>query len=100
MHIGIIATTSDAREAVIGLSRAAVERGHRVSLFLTDSAVRLCLDPEVAELGRLPGLAATFCSHSVRHAGIDESRLPDTLEGGSQYAHALIHSRADRVVSL
>jgi len=100
MHIGIIVTTSASRIAVIGLSRAAAERGHHVSLFLTDSAVRLCLDPEVASLGRLPEVEGTFCSFSARQWDIDESKVPDALEAGSQYAHALIQDRADRVISL
>jgi len=100
MRLGIIATSRDSRAHLLGFSRAARARGHEVSVFLTDSAVALCRDAEVAGLAEEGALSITYCTHSARRMGIEASEIPEGPVGGSQYAHALIHRTADRVISL
>lgn len=100
MHLGIIATTDAYPHELVGLSRAAAECGHRVSVFLTASAVKLCENPRVAELANIPEVNMCLCTHSIREAGITDDRIPDGVVCGSQYNNAVISRDADKVITL
>lgn len=100
MHLGIIATTDAFPGELAGLGRAAAECGHRVSVFLTASAVKLCENPQVASLASIPEVQMCLCTHSAREEGIPDSRVPDSVVCGSQYNHAVINRDADKVITL
>ncbi|MBI5142041.1 MAG: hypothetical protein HZA20_07605 [Nitrospirae bacterium] len=97
MVLGIIAKTDRFPDRVAGLARAASGSGHHVSIFMTASGVRLCLDERIHVLSGLPEVDLGLCHHSARELGVADA-IPDGIARGSQYNNASMIQRADRVV--
>ena len=108
MTIGFLLTTSPERadaRTVIRVARAALEKGHRVELFLMNDGVynvqAAPKHPVSGEFARLmeAGAAITLCATSTGSRGVTkESALPGVSFGG-QYEHAQMVARADRVLT-
>lgn len=98
MKLAILLTTGLEAEdghTVRQLSRAALQAGYQVDLFLMDDGVY--------HLSRLKdllpqGLRITMCTHNAMERGIAKEELPGLLFGG-QPDWAGIVSAADRVIT-
>ena len=96
MKLGLVATRETALEPVLGLVRAAADRGWSCSCFLTDTGVRLLASAELLELVRHGRLQLEVCQHAWQHFG--EGPAPEGLKMRSQLQNALLARDSDRVI--
>jgi sulfur relay (sulfurtransferase) complex TusBCD TusD component (DsrE family) len=83
------------RDAVAGISRAAVRGGHRVNLFLLGDGVRnLDLGVELAR----DGVRVALCEADAAMRGIHKADQPGVFFG-SLYDWSRLAEDADRVIS-
>ena len=100
MKIGILVNTDRSLDAVIGLTKAALSKGHDVSIFTMDDGTKLFENPAYAELCKLQGVAMSFCDHSAKGLGVKTEGLSDAVICGSHYNNAAMHHASDRVIVL
>jgi len=96
--LGILLATDDYPGCAKGLLQAAADAGLAASCFLTDSGVRVLLDPEFQERVQASGSAVTVCEHSWERYELGEP-LPG-YNFASQYQNAAMVGWADKVVVL
>ena len=101
MVIGILVTRDTYKEHVVGITKAAINRGHGVMIFLMDRGVLLVKDREVTDLKKLPGvLSFSLCDLNLKRFGISETVVPEGIICGSQYNNAVMNHEADKVILL
>jgi predicted peroxiredoxin len=100
MHLGILVTTNKNKEAVVGLAKAALSKGHKVTIFNMDDGTRLLGDEQFNSLCRTEGVAMSFCDHSALGLGISKEGIPADVVCGSQFDNANMLHEADRVINL
>lgn len=100
MKLGILVNTDNNRDHVIGLSRAALAKGHEVIIFNMDDGTKLLGDSSFSELCNLEGVRMSFCEHSAKGLGVDTEGLPKEIACGSQYDNAVMNNEADKLITL
>ncbi len=100
MKIGILVNTDKHLDDIIGLTNAALSKGHEVIFFSIDEGVKLVGNPRYAELCNLSGVTMSFCDHDAGRFGLDKSGVPEKIVCGSQYNNAVMLHDADRVIIL
>jgi predicted peroxiredoxin len=100
MKLGLFVNTNGHLGAVDGITRAALAKGHTVSIFAMDDGTRLLSDPAFTALSQLAGVTMAFCDHSAQHLGTKPEGLPKSISAGSQYDNAVMNHEVDRVIVL
>ena len=98
--LGILVNTDGHLAHVLGLTTAAVNKGHEVTIFVMDSGTRLLRDASFVTLAGAEGVSMSYCDHSAREYEIDTDTLPTEVDGGSQLNNAMMNHQADRVIVL
>ena len=100
MKLGILVNTDRHLEHIIGITGAAVSRGHEVSIFTMDDGAKLLDNPDFCALSRLQGVKMSFCRQSAKRSGMGKEGIPGEIVDGSQYNNAIMHHKADKVIVL
>lgn len=100
MKLGIHVCDDRHLEYVIGITKAAVSKGHEVSIFTMVDGVRLLENPSYTELCRIPNVKMGFCDHNATGYAIKKEGIPQDVVCGSQYNNAVMVNNADRVIVL
>lgn len=100
MRLGILINTDKHLGAILGITKAAVSKGHEVILFNMDSGTRLLEDPAFTALCKLEGVRMGFCDHSAKNHDVKTDAIPGDIACGSQYNNAVMMHEADKVVRL
>lgn len=100
MKLGVLVNTDRHLRDIIGLTEAAVSKGHEVMLFTMDTGTRLLEDRSYTDLSKLSGVTVSVCEHSAVQHGVRTEGLPKGIVLGSQYHNAVMSNSADRVVVL
>ncbi len=100
MNLGILVNTDRHADHLAGLTKAALGRGHTVSIFLTDEGTRLLQAPVVTELALLQGVEMSYCANSVNKIGVAVDGITPEIIAGSQMNNAVMNHRADKVIVL
>jgi predicted peroxiredoxin len=100
MKLGIFVNTDKNLAAVQGITKAALAKGHTVTLFNMDDGTKLIHSPAYAELCKTPGVTVGFCDHSAKHMGVASEGLSKEIVCGSQYNNAAMQHEADRMIVL
>lgn len=100
MKLGILINTNRHLEAISGITRAALAKGHEVFLFSMDDGTRLLTNTDYIALCLLPGVKMSFCQESASHKGVSFDTLPEQVAAGSQLQNAMMAQQADRVIIL
>lgn len=100
MKLGILVNTDKNIEAVIGLAKAALAKGHEVTIFTMDEGTRLLGNPSYYELCKLGSAQMSFCDHSAKMVGAKTDGLPAEVVCGSQYNNADMNHNSDKVIVL
>lgn len=100
MKLGIFVNTDRHAEDIVGLTKAAVSKGHEVIIFMMDTGVRLLRNTSVTGLCNNPGVQMSFCDYSVGKIGVSKEGCPDKIVCGSQFDNASMNHEADRVIVL
>jgi len=100
MKLGILVNTDRHLDDVVGITKAAVSKGHEVILFAMDDGTRLLEKPDYTDLSRLQGVTMSFCDHSAQKIGVKTDGVPEAIVCGSQYNNAAMDHDADKVIVL
>ena len=100
MKLGILVNTNDHLSAITGVTRAAVDKGHQVTIFSMDEGTRLLEAPEYVSLSELQGVSMSYCEHSALELTVNTAGLTDSIERSSQYSNAAMNHNADKVLVL
>ncbi|MBI3393907.1 MAG: hypothetical protein HY039_12125 [Nitrospirae bacterium] len=100
MKLGILVNTDKHLQDVVGLTNAAVSKGHEVIIFAMDEGTRLVEDPSYTGLSKLPGVSMSVCDYSALEYHVKIEAIPETIKCGSQFNNAVMNKEADRIVIL
>jgi len=100
MKLGILVITKKHGPDVVGITRAALRKGHEVTIFTMDEAVTLFSESGYAGLCGLDGVRMSFCDHNAKKFSAPVEGLSDEIVCGSQYDNAEMLHEADRVIVL
>jgi predicted peroxiredoxin len=101
MKLGIFVNTDKNLDAVIGIAKAAVSKGHEVNIFGMDDGTKLFTrDSALMGLCSQKGINMAYCDHSLKHMGVDASGVPESVICGSQYNNAVMNHESDKVIIL
>jgi len=100
MKLGILITTDKQLDAVLGITNAALSKGHTVTLFNMDEGTKLLGTPSFAALCKTQGVTVSFCDHSAKHINIATEGLPSEMVCGSQFDNANMNHDSDKVIVL
>ncbi|WP_333655215.1 hypothetical protein [Dissulfurispira sp.] len=98
MTLGILVTTDKYRDDVVGITEAAVGRGHRVVLFFMDKGCRLITDSRIVSLKDRDGVSMSLCDFNRKKMGISDEEVPEGIICGSQYDNAVMNRESDKVI--
>lgn len=98
MTLGILVNTDKNKEAIIGITKASIKRGHRVILFFMDEGCNLLKDGEITALRNIEGVSISICDFNRKKIGIKD--IPEGILCGSQYDNAVMNRESDKVIIL
>jgi len=100
MKLGIFINTDRHAEDIVGITKAAVSKGHEVIIFVMDTGVNLLCNSSVMALSSETGVRMSYCDHNAGKMGISKEGIPEKVGCGSQFDNATMNHEADRVIVL
>jgi predicted peroxiredoxin len=100
MKLGILINTDRHLSDIIGITMAALSKGHEVIIFNMDEGTRLLENVSFRELCGMNGVRMGFCDYNAKGLGIFKEGIPDEIVCGSQMNNAEMVHEADRVIVL
>jgi len=100
MKLGILLNTDKYRNAAIGLTNAAMERGDEVTFFIMDDGLKLLSDTSFSSLCKNEKVSMSFCEHSAKMMNINEEGIDPEIKASSQLNNAIMCNEADKVIVL
>jgi peroxiredoxin family protein len=100
LKLGILVNTDKHLRHIIGITQAAVSRGHEVIIFNMDQGSKLLEQKSFCALSGLHGVTISFCSLNSKQAGVNTASLSGEVMEGSQYNNAVMNHQADKVIIL
>lgn len=100
MKLGILITTDRHVDHAVGLTKAALAKGHEVVLFNMDAGTKLLGNPAFTELCKASGVRMSFCDHSAHRENVSKEGIPEEVVCGSQFNNAVMMHDADKVINL
>lgn len=100
MKLGILVNTDKHPQDILGITKAALAKGHEVVIFNMDAGTKLFGNPGFAALCKTPGVSMSFCDHSAKNWDISKEGIPAEIVCGSQYNNAGMIHGADKVIVL
>lgn len=100
MNLGILVTTDRHKDAILGLSEAAIAKGHTVSIFIMDVGNKLLLQDDFRALCGREGITMSYCDHSAKTLEISTEGIPAEIVCGSQFNNANMMHDVDKVINL
>jgi len=100
MKLGIIVTTDTHLNHILGITRAALSKGHEVNIFNMDEGVKLLENSSFTELCNERGITMSFCDYSTKTVEISTEGIPGEISCGSQFDNANINHNSDKVIIL
>jgi predicted peroxiredoxin len=100
LKLGILVNTDRHAEDVIGLTRAAVSKGHETNIFMMDEGVKLLNNPSITDLCNSPGVQMSYCDYSTTRIDVSKDECPERIVCGSQYDNITMQHESDKVIVL
>ncbi len=100
MKLGIISNTNRNLDHLIGLTRAAIKKGHEVMIFSMDDGTELAESSRFKVLCRLDNVTISICRHSAEEHKVQIENIPREIVCGSQFNNAVMIGEADKVLVL
>ncbi|MEW6675903.1 MAG: hypothetical protein AB1348_07895 [Nitrospirota bacterium] len=98
MILGILVINENYKDEIVGLSKAAVNKGHKVNIFMMDKGCLLLKDPNFTSLKDIDGVSISLCDLNRRQLKIRDEDIPDGIICGSQYNNAQMVHESDKVI--
>ena len=100
MKLGILVTTDRHLEDILGLTDAAISKGHEVIIFGMDDGTKLLEHESFNALCKREGVSMAYCDHSAKGLNVSTEGVPGDIVCGSQFNNANMMHDADRVINL
>jgi predicted peroxiredoxin len=100
MKLGILITTDRHLDDIVGLTKAAVSKGHEVIMFNMDDGNKLLTNTAFTDLCKTEGVTMAYCDHSAMELKIDKEGIPGDITCGSQFNNANMMHDTDRTINL
>jgi hypothetical protein len=100
MKLGILVVTDRHIDDLMGITRAALAKGHEVILFNMDEGSKLLANDRFHSLCETAGVTMSYCDLNATQLDIEKEGLPEDVERGSQLDNARMMHDADRVIRL
>jgi predicted peroxiredoxin len=100
MKLGIFINTDRHLAHVLGITKAAISKGHEVVIFNMDDGTKLLGNPHLGSLCKTKGVTMSFCDHSAKGLNVSTEGIPEEIVCGSQYNNAIMVNESDRVIVL
>jgi len=100
MKLGILVNTNKHPEDILGITKAALGKGHTVNIFIMDDGTRLLSESSFTGLCKSEGVKMSFCDHSAEGLGTKVEGLPEEIMCGSQFDNATMNHESDKVIVL
>lgn len=100
MKLGIHVNSDKHLEDVIGLTKAAVSKGHEVLIFTMVDGIKLLENPGYTDLCNMSGVSMSYCDHNAAGFGLNKGAVPEKVVCGSQFNNSVMVDSADRVIVL
>jgi len=100
MKLGILVNTDKHLGEVTGITRAAVDKGHEVTIFAMDEGTRLLEEKDYVGLAAMTNVNSSYCDQSAIDLAVKTDGLPGAIERSSQYNNAAMNHNSDKVIVL
>jgi len=100
MKLAILINTDRHADDVMGITKAALSKGHEVLIFMMDDGNKFLGNSAITDLCNEAGVSMSYCDHSAHKLGISKEGIPEQITCGSQFDNANMNSQADRVIVL
>ncbi|MEW5747074.1 MAG: hypothetical protein AB1805_16720 [Nitrospirota bacterium] len=100
MKLGMLVNTNKNLDAVVGLTKAALSKGHEVVIFTMDEGTKLFGNPAYTALCGMKGVSMSFCDHSAKGLNAPTQGVPAEIVCGSQFNNAAMDHESDKVIVL
>lgn len=99
MTLGILINSDRNRDDIVGITEAAIKRGHSVILFFMDSGCLLLRDERILSLTKNEAVSMTVCDLNRKKFGLKDDEITE-IRCGSQYDNAVMNRDSDKVIIL
>lgn len=100
MKLGIIANTNRHLDHLLGITKAAISKGHEVMIFAMDDGTELASSNCFKGLCELDNVTISLCRHSAEEHKVRMEAIPSEIVCGSQFNNAMMNNEADKVIVL
>jgi hypothetical protein len=100
MRLGIHVNTGRHMKELVSIARAAVDRGHAVTVFVMAEGAGLLTEKAMDELAGLSGVDVSFCDYSTMEMDFNRQEIPEAVRTGSQLDNSIMVRDSDRVICL
>lgn len=100
MKLGILVNTEKHLSDIIGITKAALERGHTIVIFTMDVGTRLFRNTEYVKLCKLKGVTMSLCDYNAKMFDAKYEGIPQEIVCGSQLDNASMNHECDKVIVL
>lgn len=98
MRLGMLITEATYANTIVAITKAALQRGHSVRLFMMEDGVRLVKNSGVMALKKLENVEVSLCDHSANSRNLCDSDIPEGVIKGTQYQNSLMHNECDKIL--
>jgi predicted peroxiredoxin len=100
VKLGILVNTDRHLEHIVGITQAASQKDHEITIFSMDEGTHLLHNPRFTDLSGLDGVRMSLCRHSAEEHNIELDDIPEDMSRGSQFDNAVMNHEADRIIVL
>ncbi|MCE5194413.1 MAG: DsrE family protein [Nitrospiraceae bacterium] len=100
MKLGILVNTDRHLDDIMGMTSAAISKGHEVIIFVMDKGINLINNQVFKLVHKFESVKVFVCSQDAVEMGLSIDNVSEGIVMGSQYDNALMVHEADRVIVL
>lgn len=100
MKLGILINTNRHLDHIVGITKAAINKGHEVIIFAMDKGTELAVSSRFKGLCRMENVTISLCRHSAEEHNVHTDNIPSEIVCGSQFNNAMMNNEADKIIVL
>ena len=100
MKLGILANSNKHLNHVVGITKAACNKGHEVLIFAMDEGTELTTKNSFRDLCKLDNVTISICRHSAEERHVNTDDISSEIVCGSKFNNAMMNNEADKVIVL
>lgn len=100
MKLGILTNTNKHLDHIVGITKAASNKGHEVIIFAMDEGTELAGSIDFKGLCKLDNVTISLCRHSAEEHNVNTDNISKEIVCGSQFNNAIMNNEADKVIVL